>query len=93
MTRPDSKVTQLPTSDRPTTATSSGDGGGNDRLAAIEARLAGLEAHLQHVATREDVQKLRTELAEAQNNMLKWLLGVMATAGITLVAAVIRMFL
>ena len=54
---------------------------------------------MQHVATREDIQKLKTEIVEAQNNtlkwqnsMLKWLVGVMATAGLTLVAAVIRMF-
>ena len=94
MTQPERKVTRLPTSDQPAIAASSSNGGGNGhRLAAIEARLAGLEAHMQHVATREDIQKLRTEIAEAQNSMLKWLVGVMAAAGLTLVAAVIRMFM
>ena len=94
MTRESKNVAQFPSSDPPTTATSGGSGGGNGRrLTAIEARLARLEAHLQHIATREDIEKLRADIAEGQNNTLKWLVGIIAAAGITLAAAVMRLFI
>ena len=94
MTQESKNVAQFPSSDPPTTATSGGNGGGNGRrLTAIEARLARLEAHLQHIATREDIEKLRADIAEGQNNTLKWLVGIIAAAGITLAAAVMRLFI
>ncbi len=61
-----------------------GGGNGNGRLAAIESRLASLEAHQQHAATKEDIQKIKT-----------WVLagilgGMTAIAGV--VTAISRFF-
>ena len=95
MTQTDRNVAQFPTSDPPAKFASGGDGGGDGvsgRLAAIEARLTGLEAHLQHMATREDIQELRVENAKEHNKTLKWLIGVVVAALVALVAAVIRTF-
>ena len=79
------KVTQL-SSAQPVPADSSGGGGGgtDDRLARVESRLAALEAHLQHLATKEDIQAM-------QNSMLKWCAGILITAIGTIAVIVIRL--
>ena len=46
----------------------SGNDGGNGR--SIEERLAGLEAHMDHVATRADIQALKNDLLEALDTKL-----------------------
>ena len=91
MTQTDRNVAQFPTSDPPAKFASGGDGV-SGRLAAIEARLTGLETYLQHMATREDIQELRVENAKEHNKTLKWLIGVVVAALVALVAAVIRTF-
>ena len=48
--------------------TPSGNGGGiESRLASLEFRMTGLETHMQYVATKEDIQKLATLIAERES--------------------------
>lgn len=57
--------------------------GNGTRLRALEERLARIEAILPYLATREDLQK---EI----NRLLRWLIGVLITSVLALVAAVLR---
>lgn len=66
-------------------------GGGNGGTGHGE-RLARIEARMEHVATREDLEKIKTLIERKESTMLRWLLGIMAVAGISLVVALIRVF-
>lgn len=69
----------------PVQAPSGGGGGDDRRLAAIEARLAGLDAHLQHLATKEDIQAM-------QSSMLKWGIGtIIALAALVCTSVLIML--
>ena len=74
--------------------------GGNDnggssygeRLARIEAKMEHVAtredvAKMEHVATREDVAKIETLIERKESAMLKWLIGIVITAGISFVTA------
>ncbi|MDD9874280.1 MAG: hypothetical protein OXU22_01920 [Gammaproteobacteria bacterium] len=55
-------VARFPSQAPPTPKPAGGDGGGDGsdrRLAAIESRLASLETELKHLATKEDIQKIK----------------------------------
>lgn len=54
-------VARFPSQAPPTSESAGGGGGdGSDRrLAAIESRLASLETELKHLATKEDIQKIK----------------------------------
>lgn len=56
-------------------------------------RLARIEAKMEHVATREDLAKIEVLIERKESTMLRWLLGIMAVAGVSLVVALIRVFL
>ena len=58
-----------------------GNGGGN----GVRERLARLEAHMEHLATKADLQAMKSDL-------LKWMMGVIAVSTIALTAAVMRSF-
>lgn len=49
-------------------------------MAEFGERIASLEAHLQHMATREDIEK-------NSRNAMKWVVGIMVTSLIAAVAA------
>ncbi len=51
----------------------------DNRVSAIETRVTRIEALLEHVATREDIEK-------AKNSILRWLIGTMVAALIALAA-------
>lgn len=56
-------------------------------------RLARIEAKMEHVATREDLAKIEVLIERKESTMLRWLLGIMAVAGVSLVVALVRVFL
>ena len=47
---------------------------------------------MEHVATREDIAKVETLIERKEATMLRWLLGILAVAGVGLVVALIRVF-
>ena len=74
--------------DPPISSSSSSGGGGGD----VGERLARIETTLEHVATRESVADMKTLIERKESTMLRWLLGILATAAIALVVALIRSF-
>ena len=62
------------------------------RLAMIESRLATLEARNEFLATKEDIQRLSTLIAEKEASMQRWLMGVLLTAMVGMGIALIRLF-
>ena len=68
-----------------------GDGGGTDaRLRAIEMRLVKVETKLESFATKEDIQKLATQMAEMESSMLRWFISAVI-AIVLLVASLDRL--
>ena len=68
-------------------------GGGGNGGSDHGERLARIEAKMEHVATREDLKKVEVLIERKESTMLRWLLGIIAVAGVSLVVALIRMFL
>ena len=73
MAEPKANVTDFP-------GPSTGSGDNTGGMALLGERIASLEAHLQHMATREDIEK------NAKNTM-KWVVGIMITSLIAAIAA------
>ena len=67
-------------------------GGGGNGGSGHGERLARIEARMEHVATREDLAKIEVLIERKESTMLRWLLGIMAVAGVSLVVALIRVF-
>ena len=83
MSRPE-KVVELTPEGRPAQGGNGGSGYGE--------RLARIEAKMEYVATREDVTKVEVLIERKETTMLRWLLGILAVAGVSLVVALIRLF-
>ncbi len=67
----------------------SGSGGGNN----FGERLARIETKLEYTATREDVSEIKVLIERKEASQLRWLVGLVFVALVTLAAAVIRTFL
>lgn len=65
-------------------------GSGNGNRKGLGSRVAVLEAHLNYLATKEDIQRLETLMAQREAVLLRWLIGIIAVAAISLVVALIR---
>ncbi len=78
---------------RPETPTQYGgsNGGGNGKQ--IHGRLVALETELKHLATKEDIKRVEKLISDRESIMLKWLIGIIATAVISLVVVLIRTFI
>ncbi len=55
-------------------------------------RLARLEEALGNLATKVDIEGVKTLLAEREAVMLRWLMGMVASAGLTVAIALVRTF-
>ena len=84
MSRPEN-VVELTPEGRPAQGSGNGGSGYGERLARIEAKM-------EHVATREDVTKVEVLIERKEATILRWLLGILAVAGVSLVVALIRVF-
>ena len=58
----------------------------------VGERLARLEAHLEHLATKEGLGEIKTLISDREAKMLRWLIGITSVAAISLVAAIVRTF-
>ena len=64
------------------------DGGGIEgRLRDLEVQVARVETKLAHVATREDIADLKTIIAEKETTSTRWLIGIIVSAVVALLAA------
>ena len=77
--------------------TTNGGGGGFDqRLRDLEVRMARVETKVDGIkelmATGEDIQGLRTLIAEKEAAQTKWLLGILTAAVVAISVAMIRLF-
>lgn len=66
--------------------------GGNGNGQNLHGRLSAVEAHLQYLATKEDIQRIEGLISRREASMLRWLIGIIAVASISLVVAMIRTF-
>ena len=57
-----------------------------EALAAQQAKI-----HLHNLSTKEDIARLELKLADVKNEILKWLIGMVA-AQTTIIIAVIKLF-
>lgn len=67
-------------------------GGGGNGGSSHGERLARIEAKMEYVATREDVTKVEVLIERKEATMLRWLLGILAVAGVSLIVALVRVF-
>ncbi len=72
------------------TAQSSGGDGGNGK--DTHARISVIESELKHLATKADIEEVKTLIANKESTMLRWLVGTLITASVGLSIAVIRTF-
>ena len=60
-------------------------------------RLARVETHLEHVATKADVEALKTALVDAINQkhsvMLQWQIGIVVAAAVIMIVATVSAML
>ena len=83
-----------PVEDPPSPPRDPGPRGGNGNGGSIHGeRLARIEAKMEHMATREDIASVKTLIAEKETTTLRWLIGIIALAAISLLTILIRMFL
>ena len=62
------KITDFPTPKRPS-------GGGNGEFTWGE-RIAAIEAHMSHMATKQDISDLKALIEARESRLLKWMIGV-----------------
>ena len=55
-------------------------------------RLARLEQAMEHVATKADIEGVRTLIIEREAVMLRWLIGVASMVAVTVGIAMVRTF-
>ena len=56
-------------------------------------RLARLEEALGHLATKADIEGVKTLIAQREAVMLRWLMGMVASAGVAVAIALVRTFM
>ena len=70
-----------------------GAGGPGNGSSSHGERLARIEAKMEYVATREDVSEVKVLIERKESTMMRWLLGILAAAGISILVALVRTFL
>ena len=80
------KVHQL---QRPPAESSSGGGGnGHD----VHARVSAIEARLDYLATKSDIERVEKLISQREASMQRWLIGIVSGAAVTIALAFIRTF-
>ena len=81
------KVVDDPPSPPPDPGSRGGSGNGGSNYGE---RLARIEAKMEHMATHEDIASVKTLIAEKETTTLRWLIGIIAVAAISLLTILIR---
>ena len=68
-------------------------GNGRNGSSGVGERVASIEAHLQHLATKEDIGEVKTMIQKESKDMLRWLIGVVSLALLSITIALIRLFM
>ena len=73
--------------------------GGNGNGHNLHGRVSAIEAHLWHLATKDDIQRIEALIAKREASMQRWLIGILvavcgslAVALTSIVVALIRAF-
>ena len=91
-------VSQFPSPGPPGRGVGNGGNGRrfNDRLLSLEKQVAGLDSkldtELKHLATKKDVEEIKTLISQRESAMLKWLVGLVVVGLASIAAALIRTF-
>ena len=78
--------------DRPNVVPIQRAGGGSGGDGNFGERLARIESRMDFMATREDVQEVKTLIERKEATMLRWLLGLLVVALVSLGVALVRTF-
>ena len=65
----------------------------NERLEKLEQRMAALEMAMGYVATKADIESVKTLIAERETTMLRWLMGMVAASALAVTIALVRTFI
>ncbi len=65
----------------------------NERLEKLEQRVAGIETAMGYLATKADIESVKTLIAERESTMLRWLMSMVAASGLAVAVALIRTFI
>ena len=63
---------------------------GDNEYVLVRERLAALEARLEGLATKEDMQKLRTTISDESRKTLMWGIGILGTTCLGLTAILLQ---
>ena len=72
-------------------AQQAGGGGGNGSDRELHGRVSAIEAHLQHLATKEDIQGIKTLIAEREARTLRWLTRIIVVAAASIIVSLISL--
>ena len=79
---------------QPLPAGDGGDGGEIERrLRAVELDVREIKTRLSHVATKEDLEKVKALIEKKDAANSKWFLGITIGAVVTVLAALVRTFI
>ncbi len=92
-----SRQSQLRVVPEPDTAADPGGGGGGDdgiegRLRSLEQQITEVRTRLEYLPTKEDLEGIKTLIAEKESRMLKWMVGIMIAAVAAIGTALLRTF-
>ena len=59
----------------------------------LAGRVGALEAHMDYLATKEDIGEVKTLIADLETRMLRWLVGTLGVAAVGMTASVIATIL
>ena len=64
-----------------------------ERLERLEQRVGAIEATLVHMATKADIESVKTLIAERETTMLRWLMGMVTASALAVTIALVRTFI
>lgn len=64
-----------------------------ERLERLEQRVAGIATAIGYLATKADIEGVKTLIAEREATMLRWLIGMVATSALAVAIALVRTFM